>query len=67
MQNDLPNERQTVEVSFTGNDWQPATFRHGQFVDRYGLPLDREKIADWRASDLDLDPAPPRHAGWTQP
>ena len=65
MVTDLPAERQSVEVNLDGNSWQPAFFRNGQFVDIYGLPLDRQKISSWRALDL---PAPPlRHAGWTQP
>ena len=65
MVTDLPAERQSVEVNLDGNSWQPAFFRNGQFVDIYGLPLDRQKISSWRA--LDLLAPPLRHAGWTQP
>jgi hypothetical protein len=43
----LPNERQIVEVRY-GNDWQPATYVDGEFIDRYGMPLDPRKISTWR-------------------
>jgi len=67
MLTDLPAERQTVEVNFEGNSWQPAFFRNGQFVDIYGLPLDRQRISGWRALDHELPLPPPRHSGWTRP
>ena len=67
MHTELPAERQPVEVRFNADDWQPAVFRHGQFVDMYGLPLDSEKITDWRASEQGMPAPPPRHSGWTQP
>jgi hypothetical protein len=44
----LPSERQPIEVRL-GNDWQPATYQDGQFIDAYGLPLDARKISGWRA------------------
>ena len=67
MLNELPVDRQTVEVRFDGNVWQPAVYRNGQFVDIYGLVLDQEKIAGWRALDHDLPTPPPRHRGWVLP
>ncbi|MDR3388251.1 MAG: hypothetical protein P4L92_14475 [Rudaea sp.] len=51
MNNELPVERQLVLVTLDNRDWQPATFRYGQFVDAYGLPLDSEKISNWRPVD----------------
>jgi hypothetical protein len=44
----LPSDRQAVQVKFDNCDWQPATYRYGQFVDAYGMPLDPEKISGWR-------------------
>ncbi len=44
----LPSDRQAVQVKFDNCDWQPATYRYGQFVDAYGIPLDPEKISSWR-------------------
>ena len=44
----LPSDRQAVQVKFDNCDWQPATYRYGQFVDAYGIPLDPEKISGWR-------------------
>jgi len=44
----LPNDRQPIEVRL-GNEWQPATYQDGQFIDAYGLPLDPRKISSWRA------------------
>ncbi len=67
MVTELPAERQTVEVNFDGNAWQPAVFRNGQFVDIYGLPLDRQRISSWRALEHELPSPPPRHAGWVRP
>jgi hypothetical protein len=67
MLNELPNERQTVEVNLDDNSWQPATFRNGQFVDIYGLPLDQGKISGWRLLDAGLPELPPRHRGWFRP
>ena len=67
MVTELPSERQTVEVNFDGNAWQPAVFRNGQFVDIYGLPLDRQKISGWRALENELPLPSPRHKGWKLP
>lgn len=44
----LPADRQIVEVRLGSGDWQPATFRDGEFVDAYGMPLDRRKVSNWR-------------------
>jgi hypothetical protein len=67
MHSELPAERQAVEVNFNGISWQPAIFQNGQFVDIYGLPLDREKISDWRALEAGLPEPQPRHKGWVAP
>jgi hypothetical protein len=65
MNNELPQERQVVEVNFNGHGWQPAVYKQGEFVDVYGLPLDRAKITGWRASDQGLPDLTRRHKGWT--
>jgi hypothetical protein len=57
MNNELPVERQLVLVRLDNRDWQPATFQYGQFVDVYGLPLDREKISGWRPADASANAA----------
>jgi|KBSMisStaDraftv2_1062788.scaffolds.fasta_scaffold375093_4 hypothetical protein len=67
MVTELPTDRQTVEVNFDGNVWQPAIFRNGQFVDIYGLPLNPEKISSWRALERDVPAPAPRHRGWVLP
>ncbi len=48
MKGELPVDRQTVQVQLNNGDWQAATYQDGQFVDLYGLPLDRLKITSWR-------------------
>jgi hypothetical protein len=50
MQNETPQEGQDVQVKM-GNNWQAATYRRGQFVDVYGLPLDAQRISDWQAME----------------
>ncbi len=40
-------------VKIDSRDWQPATYQYGQFVDVYGLPLERDKISSWRPADGD--------------
>ena len=67
MLNELPADRQSVEVRFNDDDWQPAVFRGGQFLDIYGLPLNQDMIAGWRAAERELPASPRRHGGWTQP
>ena len=44
----FPMDRQVVEVRVANGDWQPATYRNGEFVDVYGMPLDRRRIKGWR-------------------
>jgi len=48
MYDKLPSDRQHVEVRVGNRDWQPATYVDGEFVDAYGMPLDRHKISGWR-------------------
>lgn len=48
MNKQLPNEWQPILVKLDNREWQPAIYRHGEFVDIYGLPLDGEKISSWR-------------------
>ena len=45
---DFPAEYETVEVRIADHAWQTATFRRGEFVDFYGLPLDSATITRWR-------------------
>jgi hypothetical protein len=44
----LPTDRQVIEVRLGTDEWQPAIFRDGEFVDTYGIPLERRKISSWR-------------------
>jgi len=68
MNTELPADHQNVEVKINGNEWwQPAVYRHGEFVDIYGLPLDNSRISDWKASDKQPPEPKPRHEGWTRP
>ncbi len=46
--NKLPVDRQIIEVRLGTDAWQPAMFRDGEFVDMYGLPLERRTISSWR-------------------
>jgi hypothetical protein len=50
MQNETPQEGQDVQVKM-GSNWQAATYRRGQFVDVYGLPLDAQRISEWQATE----------------
>jgi hypothetical protein len=50
MQNETPQEGQDVQVKM-GSNWQAATYRRGQFVDVYGLPLDSQRISEWQAME----------------
>ncbi len=49
MNGPLPVEGQKVEVKLVEGDWQEAVYRDANFVDLYGLPLEVEKISEWRA------------------
>jgi hypothetical protein len=51
MYDKLPNDRQSVEVCVDNRDWQAATFQNGEFVDVYGMTMDRSHISNWRPSD----------------
>jgi hypothetical protein len=44
----LPMDHQIIEVRLGQGEWQPATFRDGEFVDAYGMSLDRRKVSGWR-------------------
>ncbi len=48
MKGELPMEQQSVQVKIENGEWQAAVYQDGQFVDLYGLPLDRTKISGWR-------------------
>jgi hypothetical protein len=48
MYDELPNERQAVEVRLANRGWQPATYADGEFLDVYGMPLDPYRIVSWR-------------------
>jgi hypothetical protein len=56
MKHETPQEGQDVQVRIGNGSFQPATYRRGQFVDLYGLPLDSDKISEWQ-------PATPRIRG----
>ena len=58
----LPNDREPIEVRM-GNEWQPATYQDGQFVDAYGLPLNPKKISSWRAPNGTSSANTPRANG----
>lgn len=51
MKDKLPTEHQVIEVRLGNDEWQPATYRDGEFVDLYGMTLDRRKISTWRPAD----------------
>lgn len=48
MNDKLPTDRQIIEVRLGNDEWQPAMFRDGEFVDMYGLPIERKSISSWR-------------------
>lgn len=51
MYDKLPSERQPVEVRLENQNWQPATYVDGKFIDAYGMPLNPQKILGWRGAD----------------
>jgi len=58
MTRERPQEGEAVQVKLNDGDWQPATYREGQFIDLYGLPLDSRKITRWQhAERSSLPPA----------
>ncbi|HSE12669.1 MAG TPA: hypothetical protein VLB69_08545 [Rudaea sp.] len=48
MKDKLPAENQVIEVRLGDDKWQAATYRDGEFVDLYGMTLDRRKVSTWR-------------------
>lgn len=46
-----PEEGQDVQVRIGSGAWQTATYRRGQFVDAFGLPLDAQRISEWQATE----------------
>jgi hypothetical protein len=48
MNNKVPTDQQVVEVLVADDVWQQATYKDGEFVDTYGMSLDRISISDWR-------------------
>lgn len=62
----LPNERQPIEVRL-GNDWLPATYQDGQFIDAYGMPLNPHQISSWRAPNGMIVPRGPSPRGPSTP
>ena len=48
-----PQEFQAVQVRIRDGAWQPAVYRNGQFIDRYGLPLDPRWISAWEPAGED--------------
>jgi hypothetical protein len=52
MNDKLPTEQQIIEVRLDKKDeWQPATYRDGEFVDMYGMTLERRRISSWRPAN----------------
>lgn len=48
MNTQLPIDGQTIHVKLKEGEWQEATYRDENFVDLYGLPLEVDKILEWR-------------------
>jgi hypothetical protein len=48
MNNKVPTDHQVVEVLVGDDVWQQATYKDGEFVDTYGMSLDRSSISNWR-------------------
>ena len=47
----IPMDQQVVEVRLADSEWQQAIYKDGEFVDAYGIPLDRKGISSWRPSN----------------
>jgi hypothetical protein len=60
MDNKVPTDHQVVEVLVGDDVWQQATYKDGEFVDTYGMSLDRSSISNWRPTVL--APANPNSA-----
>jgi len=52
MNNKVPTDQQVVEVLVGDDVWQQATYKEGEFVDAFGMSLDRSSISDWRPHGL---------------
>ena len=52
MDNKVPTDHQVVEVLVGDDVWQQATYKDGEFVDTYGMSLDRSSISNWRPTVL---------------
>lgn len=48
---EMPSDHQVVQITLDDHAWQQATYRRGEFVDIFGLPLDLQKITSWRPLD----------------
>ena len=59
-----PEEGQDVQVRIGSGAWQSATYRHGQFVDAFGLPLDPQRISEWQATEPRVRDTRDRLAEW---
>ena len=51
MKDKLPTDNQIIEVRLGNGEWQPATYSGGEFVDVYGMTLDRRTISTWRPAN----------------
>jgi hypothetical protein len=51
----LPMDRQIIEVRLGTAEWQPAMFRDGEFVDSYGIPIERRRISSWRPANANAE------------
>ena len=71
MNSSLPIEGQQVQVKLKEGDWQEAVYRDDNFVDLYGLPLDFDKILQWRpassSAHVNGGTQPPGRGGAWQP
>jgi len=58
MQDTSPRESQTVQVRMGSGTWQPATYRGGHFIDRFGLVLNPDRIAEWQPENDETHKTP---------
>lgn len=64
MNGNNPEEGQDVQVRIGSGAWQSATYRRGQFVDAFGLPLDPQRISEWQATEPRVRDTRDRLAEW---
>src|SRR5690348_2106409 len=64
MNGNIPEEGQDVQVRIGSGAWQSATYRRGQFVDAFGLPLDPQRISEWQATEPRVRDTRDRLAEW---